>query len=55
MYGKPSEDKNKSLLLSLHQKRSEDTENQPNKPEIELYFVNKVKIFHFPKKTDVHC
>jgi hypothetical protein len=55
LIGKLSEDKNKSLLLPLHQKCSEYTGNRLNIPEIEFYFVNKVKIFHFPKKTDVHC
>jgi hypothetical protein len=46
-FGKTSEDESKSLMLPLHQKRSEYTGNRPNIPAIELYFVNKVKIFHF--------
>jgi hypothetical protein len=36
-------------------KRSEYSGNRPIIPEIELYVVNKVKIFHFPKKTGEHC
>jgi hypothetical protein len=39
------------ILFSPPQKHTEYTGNQPNIPEIELYFVNKVTIFHFLKKT----